>query len=159
MCVCARARDLDCFGFCHLLLTTCSYFVQITWIHSSEVFTEDDWKLVQLVLTLFRNLLAIQDISALQKAAGFATQILSLRDRFLELLFRENVMDLFLLVAQHVGGSSNYLHQDNWLLLEIFYYIFKGQDPELVAKAHLNSLKVGIPLLFSFFQITIHRTV
>ncbi|KAI6696421.1 hypothetical protein NL676_016540 [Syzygium grande] len=70
----------------------------------SEVFTEDDWK-------------------------------------FLELLFRENVMDLFLLVAQHVGGSSNYLHQDNWLLLEIFYYIFKGQDPELVAKAHLNSLK------------------
>ncbi|XP_056158902.1 topoisomerase 1-associated factor 1 isoform X2 [Syzygium oleosum] len=107
----------------------------------SEVFTEDDWKLVQLVLTLFRNLLAIQDISALQKAAGFATQILSLRDRFLELLFRENVMDLFLLVAQHVGGSSNYLHQDNWLLLEIFYYIFKGQDPELVAKAHLNSLK------------------
>ncbi|XP_010059979.2 topoisomerase 1-associated factor 1 isoform X2 [Eucalyptus grandis] len=107
----------------------------------SEVFTEDDWKLVQLVLTLFRNLLAIQDISALQKAAGFATRILSLRDRFLELLFRENVMDLFLLVAQHIGGSSDYLHQDNWLLLEIFYYIFNGQDPELVAKAHLNSLK------------------
>ncbi|XP_030548620.2 protein timeless homolog isoform X2 [Rhodamnia argentea] len=107
----------------------------------SEVFTEDDWKLVQLVLTLFRNLLAIQGISALQKAAGFATQILSLRDRFLELLFRENVMDLFLLVAQHVGGSSDYLHQDNWLLLEIFYYIFHGQDPQLVAKAHLNSHK------------------
>ncbi|KAF8020353.1 hypothetical protein BT93_G0911 [Corymbia citriodora subsp. variegata] len=107
----------------------------------SEVFKEDDWKLVQLVLTLFRNLLAIQDISAIQKAAGFATQILSLRDRFLELLFRENVMDLFLLVTQHVGGSSDYLHQDNWLLLEIFYYIFNGQDPELVAKAHLNSLK------------------
>ncbi|KAG6575133.1 hypothetical protein SDJN03_25772, partial [Cucurbita argyrosperma subsp. sororia] len=32
-----------------------------------ETFTEDDWKLVQLVMTLFRNVLAIQEISLQQK--------------------------------------------------------------------------------------------
>lgn len=111
-------------------------------IITSESFTEDDWKLVQLVLTLFRNILAIQDISTQQIAGASATQFLSVRDRFLELLFQENVMDLILVLSQHTGGSHGYLHQDNLLLLEIFHYIFKGQDPELIAKASLKSSKV-----------------
>ncbi|KAL0318056.1 UNVERIFIED_CONTAM: hypothetical protein Sangu_2219900 [Sesamum angustifolium] len=108
----------------------------------NESFTEEDWKLVQLVLTLFRNLLAIQDISTHQKAGGSATQFLALRDRFLELLFQENVMDLILVLSQHTGGSHGYLRQDNLLLLEVFYYIFKGQEPELIAKAYLKGSKV-----------------
>ncbi|KHG23813.1 Protein timeless [Gossypium arboreum] len=105
----------------------------------SELFTEDDWKLVQLVLTLFRNILAIQDISSLQKAGQF----LSLRDRFLELLFRENVMDLIIVITQQIGGSRGYLRQDNLLLLDIFHYIFMGQDPELLVKAHLKRSEEG----------------
>ncbi|KAL0400652.1 UNVERIFIED_CONTAM: hypothetical protein Slati_4095100 [Sesamum latifolium] len=108
----------------------------------NESFTEEDWKLVQLVLTLFRNLLAIQDMSTQQKAGGSATQFLALRDRFLELLFQENVMDLILVLSQHTGGSHGYLRQDNLLLLEVFYYIFKGQEPELIAKAYLKGSKV-----------------
>ncbi|XP_011076070.1 protein timeless homolog [Sesamum indicum] len=108
----------------------------------NESFTEEDWKLVQLVLTLFRNLLAIQDISTQQKAGGSATQFLALRDRFLELLFQENVTDLILVLSQHTGGSHGYLRQDNLLLLEVFYYIFKGQEPELIAKAYLKGSKV-----------------
>lgn len=108
----------------------------------SESFSEDDWKLVQLLLTLFRNLLAIQDISIQQKAAGSATQFLFVRDRFLELLFQENVMDLILVLSQHTGGSQGYLRQDNLLLLETYYHIFKGQDPELIAKAYLKSSEV-----------------
>ncbi|KAM6586710.1 hypothetical protein CsatA_009315 [Cannabis sativa] len=103
-----------------------------------DAFTEDDWKLVQLILTLFRNLLAIQEISLQQKVVGTATHYLSLRDKFLELLFRENVMDLIIVITQHFGG---YLRQDNLLLLEIFHYIFLGQDPELVSKAHLKGSK------------------
>ncbi|MBA0564099.1 hypothetical protein Golob_009057, partial [Gossypium lobatum] len=104
-----------------------------------ELFTEDDWKLVQLVLTLFRNILSIQDISSLQKAGQF----LSLRDRFLELLFRENVMDLIIVITQQIGGSRGYLRQDNLLLLDIFHYIFMGQDPELLGKAHLKRSEEG----------------
>ncbi|XP_057950492.1 uncharacterized protein LOC131145435 isoform X2 [Malania oleifera] len=107
-----------------------------------ETFTEDDWKLVQLVLTLFRNVLAIQDISLFQKAVGSATQFLSLRDKFLELLFDENVMDLILVLAQHVGGSHGYLRPDNLLLLETFHYIFMGQEPDLIARAYLKGPKL-----------------
>ncbi|GAV84903.1 TIMELESS domain-containing protein/TIMELESS_C domain-containing protein [Cephalotus follicularis] len=105
-----------------------------------ELFTEDDWKLVQLVLTLFRNILAIQDIALNQKTGGSASHFLSTRDRFLELLFHENVTDLIIIITQHVCG---YFRQDNLLLLEIFHNIFVGQDPELVANAHLKESKVG----------------
>ncbi|KAI7754218.1 hypothetical protein M8C21_006448, partial [Ambrosia artemisiifolia] len=45
-----------------------------------DLFTDDDWKLVQLVVTLFRNILAIQDITAQQRAAGLASELLRLRD-------------------------------------------------------------------------------
>ncbi|XP_028088509.1 protein timeless homolog [Camellia sinensis] len=107
-----------------------------------EAFTEDDWKLVQLVLTLFRNILAIQDIPLHEKAGGSATQFLSLRDKFLELLFRENATDLILVLTQHIGGSCGYIRQDNLLLLETFHYIFIGQEPELIAKAYSKGLKV-----------------
>ena len=111
----------------------------------SELFTEDDWKLVQLVVTFFRNILAIQDISSLQKAGQF----LALRDRFLEILFRDNVMDLIIVITQQIGGTRGYLRQDNLLLLETFHYIFIGQEPELLSKAHLIGSEVYFPL-FSF---------
>jgi timeless len=108
----------------------------------SNAFTEDDWKLVQLVFTLFRNILAVQEIPLHQKSAGSASHFLALRDKFLELLFRENVMDIILVVSQNVGSSNVYLRQDNLLLLEIFHYIFMGQDPELIVRGHSNGLKV-----------------
>ncbi|CAH9069905.1 unnamed protein product [Cuscuta europaea] len=107
-----------------------------------ESFTEDDWKLVQLVVTLFRNILAIQDISPHQKAGASASQFLFLRDKFLELLFRENVMDVILVLSQHMGGTCRYLHHDKLLLLEIFYFIFMGQEPELIIKAYSKSSQV-----------------
>ncbi|KOM35905.1 hypothetical protein LR48_Vigan02g205500 [Vigna angularis] len=106
-----------------------------------DTFSEDDWKLVQLVLTLFRNILAVQEIPLHQKSGGLACQFLSLRDQFLELLFRENVMDIILVITQYVGGSNAYLRQDNLLLLEIFHYIFMGQDPELIIRAHSKGSK------------------
>ncbi|KAG6605759.1 Protein timeless-like protein, partial [Cucurbita argyrosperma subsp. sororia] len=104
-----------------------------------ETFTEDDWKLVQLVMTLFRNVLAIQEISLQQKADGSACQLILLRDKFLEVLFRENVMDIILVITQHIDGSCSHLRQDKLLFLEIFYFIFLGQEPELIAKVSQNS--------------------
>ncbi|KAG8069407.1 hypothetical protein GUJ93_ZPchr0005g15922 [Zizania palustris] len=103
--------------------------------------TQDDWKLVQLVLTLFRNVLAIQEITLAQKASGEATQLLCLADSFLELMFQENVMDLILVLTQHIDDSSGYLKQENLLLLEIFHYLFLGRDPELIARASTEGSK------------------
>lgn len=98
---------------------------------------------MQLVVTLFRNILAVQDITTQQRVAGLASEFVLLRDRFLELLFEENVMDLILVLTQHVGGSSGVFRQDNLLLLETFYYIYKCQVPELIARAHVDaSMKV-----------------
>lgn len=111
---------------------------------------------MQLVVTLFRNILAIQDITMQQRAAGSASEFLRLRDRFLELLFEENVMDLILVLTQHVGGSSGIFREINLLFLETFYYIYKGQDPELIARAHLDAnIKVvlfAVEVILSFFS-------
>ncbi|KAI5020430.1 hypothetical protein ZWY2020_045318 [Hordeum vulgare] len=104
-------------------------------------FAEDDWKLVQLVLTLFRNVLAIQEITLPQKASGEATQLLYLADSFLELMFKENMMDLILVLAQHIDEPSGYLKHENLLLLEIFHYLFLGRDPELIAKVRTDVSK------------------
>jgi timeless len=100
-----------------------------------DVFNEEDWKLVQLVLTLFRNLLAIHDVSPIQKAGESTCYFLSLRDQFLEVLSRENVMDIVLVITQTIEGFNSLLRHDNLLLLEIYHYILLGQDMELVAKA------------------------
>ncbi|XP_078431748.1 timeless family protein isoform X2 [Wolffia australiana] len=99
-----------------------------------NVFTEDDWMLVQLVLTFFRNVLAIQDILSQHKASGSSTHFMHLRDTFLEILFKENVMDLILVLTQHLNCSSH-LRQDSSLFLEIFHYIFQGQEPKLIAES------------------------
>lgn len=125
--------SLECIMWPH----HCHFFL------SSEAFTEDDWKLVQLVLTLFRNILAVQGISVQQKSGGSASQFLFVRDRFLELLFQENVMDLILVLTQHVGGPCGYFRQDNLLLLETFHYLFKGQEPELIATQNVKNSQVG----------------
>ncbi|XP_047324602.1 uncharacterized protein LOC124928117 [Impatiens glandulifera] len=108
----------------------------------SEAFTEDDWKLVQLVLTFFRNTLAIQEISPQQNAGVSSTHILPIRNRFLQQLFNENVMDLILVLTQQVGGPNAHLRHDSLLLLETFYYLFMGYEPELVAKAHSEVSKL-----------------
>lgn len=102
------------------------------------------------MVTLFRNILAIQEIPPHQMA-GATTQFLSLRDKFLELLFNENVMDLILVLTQNIGGSSRFLRQDNLLLLETFHYVVVGQEPELIAKAYSKDLKVGLYLIISAF--------
>ncbi|KAF8726744.1 hypothetical protein HU200_019214 [Digitaria exilis] len=105
------------------------------------LFTEEDWKLVQLVLTLFRNVLAIQEITLPQKASGEATHLLFLADSFLELMFQENVMDLILVLTQHIDEPSGYLKQENLLLMEIYHYLFLGRDPGLIARASSKDSK------------------
>lgn len=52
---------------CIIVLFICFGFITNPMPHS-QAFTEDDWKLVQLVLTLLRNILAIQDIPLQHKA-------------------------------------------------------------------------------------------
>jgi hypothetical protein len=118
------------------------------------LFSEDDWKLVQLVLTLFRNVLAIQEITLTQKASGEATHLLFLADSFLELMFQENVMDIILVLTQHIDEPSGYLKEENLLLMEIYHYVFLGRDPGLIARASNKGSKVFLlfVIFFSFCE-------
>ncbi|KAJ3695187.1 hypothetical protein LUZ60_000564 [Juncus effusus] len=104
----------------------------------SDTFTEEDWKLVQLILTLFRNLLSIRQITLHQKACGSATKYLQLADHFIEIMFQENVMDIILVLTQHLEENTGFIKHDNLLFLEIFHYVFDGKDPEMVAKSGIN---------------------
>jgi len=88
--------------------------------------TEEDWKVVQLVLTLFRNLLAIPDPQ--QTAASGNDHLTRGRDDLLARLFKEDVTDLLLAVAQDAARLP--FRNEAALLLEIFYELFKGVTPE-----------------------------
>ena len=122
------------------------------------LFTEDDWKLVQLVLTLFRNILAIQEITLPQKASGEATHLLFLADSFLELMFQENVIDIILVLTQHMDEPSGYLKEENLLLMEIYHYLFLGRDPGLIARASDKGSKVFL-LIVIFFSFSFASAV
>lgn len=105
-------------------------------LYCSDAFSEDDWKVVQLVLTLVRNLLDIQDLPTQTALVVESSKVLSIRDELLEHLFQENIMDLLVALAHHVAGSHGHLCQDNLLFLEIFHHIFWGQSPEKIAGAN-----------------------
>jgi timeless len=116
-------------------------------------FTEDDWKLVQLVLTLFRNVLATQRNHIISEGIriGEATHLLFLADSFLELMFQENVMDLILVLTQHIDEPPGYLKEENLLSMEIYHYLFLGRDPGLIARASNKGSKVFLLIVLVFF--------
>jgi hypothetical protein len=58
-------------------------------------------------------------------------------------------MDVILLLTEHVEEDCGFIKQDKLLLLEIFYYVFLGQDPEVLAK----SFKKGCQVDFAFFKL------
>eukprot|EP00850_Spirogloea_muscicola_P008972 SM000049S16743 [mRNA] locus=s49:408330:413055:- [translate_table: standard] len=90
---------------------------------------EDDWTRVQLLLTLFRNLLAIPDPPPQSSAASGNSHLAYLKDELVERLFEESVMDLLLALTPHVGAcGGGGLRRDSLLLLEIYTHIFDGHS-------------------------------
>lgn len=111
-------------------------FAMMCWSCSGTL-TDMDGKMFQLVLTLIRNLLAVDDpSSSLVRASVASPQALYVKDALIERLFNENVMDLLLALIQHVGGEQPFLRHDNLLILEIFNYLFSGQMPDVIASSY-----------------------
>lgn len=103
----------------------------------SGALTDMDGKMFQLVLTLIRNFLAIDDSSSpfTRSAASSNSHATYLKDELLERLFKENVTDLLLALTQHVGGDHPFLREDNLLILEIFSHLVWGQLPNVIASS------------------------
>lgn len=101
----------------------------------------------QLVLTLIRNLLAVDDPSSpfVRASVVDSQQALYVKDALIERLFIENVMDLLLALTQHVGGEQPLLRQDNLLILEILNYLLASQTPDIIASSREKVHKVPPP--------------
>uniref|UniRef100_A0A7S3UDF9 DEK-C domain-containing protein n=1 Tax=Picocystis salinarum TaxID=88271 RepID=A0A7S3UDF9_9CHLO len=89
---------------------------------------ENDAMIVQLVLAFFRNLLCIADA---ERATDFMNRN---EEVMLERLFRENVMELVLVITQHCTQKP--FSNDVGILLEIHHRVFGKIKPyELVVSA------------------------
>eukprot|EP00850_Spirogloea_muscicola_P012397 SM000080S22912 [mRNA] locus=s80:45801:50193:- [translate_table: standard] len=105
--------------------------------HPGQCACEEDWTRVQLLLTLFRNLLAIPDPPPQSSAASGNSHLAYLKDELVERLFEERVMDLLLALTPHVGArSGGGLRRDSLLLLEIYTHIFDGHSASSIFSAN-----------------------
>eukprot|EP00242_Pyramimonas_sp_CCMP2087_P012572 CAMPEP_0198222400 /NCGR_PEP_ID=MMETSP1445-20131203/87918_1 /TAXON_ID=36898 /ORGANISM="Pyramimonas sp., Strain CCMP2087" /LENGTH=442 /DNA_ID=CAMNT_0043900897 /DNA_START=179 /DNA_END=1504 /DNA_ORIENTATION=+ len=105
---------------------------------------ETDTKIVQLILTLFRNLLCIPD--SLHSNASAGDHMTRLKDDLVQRFFTESVMEVILLIAQDANREP--FIQDSALILEIMHEVFKGQSPQLLAdvdKPHSHPGSKGAP--------------
>ncbi|KAG9063735.1 Topoisomerase 1-associated factor 1 [Linnemannia hyalina] len=93
-----------------------------------RVRTTRDTAIIRLGLSLFRNLVAIRDAEV--SLAGSMDQFLSsiMQDQLLERFQQENVMSLLVTLAS--SSKDAQLAEWNAIIMEIFYYIFSGVDPE-----------------------------
>ncbi|KAL3694777.1 hypothetical protein R1sor_008428 [Riccia sorocarpa] len=94
---------------------------------------DEDWKLIQLFLTLLRNLLAIPDTFTHHISAS--TQYAFLKDKLLEVFFQKSVMELVVALTKHTAGRHGGLRHDKFLLLEILHHVLAGKRPDIVAAA------------------------
>lgn len=97
--------------------------------------TDSDHLTIELVLHLFRNLLAIEPIlytSPLDKELA-----ISLQNELIILYEQENILDIILVLSSDIELPENAPY--NLLIMELLHHLYKNQDPALVAKIGCNS--------------------
>lgn len=99
--------------------------------------TRRDIELIELVLALFKNLLAVADPPVTNNAQN-ATRF-HLQDNFIDTLKKESVLKLYLVLAQSVEADGN--RTMNVLLLETFYLLFRREDPHEIVQNWYNFQK------------------
>ncbi|KAG0201291.1 Topoisomerase 1-associated factor 1 [Mortierella sp. NVP41] len=99
--------------------------------------TSRDVAIIRLGLSLFRNLVAIQDGES--SLGGSMDQFISsiMQDQLLERFEQENILALLVTLAS--SSQDAQLAEWNALTLEIFYHIFTGIDPEELLPAVVSS--------------------
>eukprot|EP00833_Pecoramyces_ruminatium_P006014 jgi/Orpsp1_1/1180046/evm.model.c7180000071962.1 len=89
--------------------------------------------LIRLIFTLIRNLLCIKDKEASVLTSTDKLRRSTLQERLMIKLKKSNFLELFLSFA----GSLDETEYVEWnmLILEIFYYMYIGRDPEEILSA------------------------
>ncbi|KAG0258250.1 Topoisomerase 1-associated factor 1 [Mortierella polycephala] len=101
--------------------------------------TTRDQAIIRLGLSLFRNLVAIQDSES--SITGTMDQFISsiMQEELLERFQQENIMAL--LVALASSAKDPQLAEWNAITLEIFYYVFTGVDADDLIPAITGGVK------------------
>jgi len=90
---------------------------------------QEDKLIVELVLWLLRNLLAVPDhVAKNMSSMSRNSHLAHLHSDFLVMLSEESVFEIVLFLAEYVSSEGN--KEWNFVLLEIFYQIFRGAEAE-----------------------------
>ncbi|CAI5530235.1 unnamed protein product [Closterium sp. Naga37s-1] len=104
--------------------------------------SSDDWRLVQMIVTLVRNLLAIPDPPPDVSSASAWAHLCFLQDDLIRSLFRSGFPDilLFLVACLDAPETAPALRHDNLLFLEILNLLFRELPPKDAAVAAFRAV-------------------
>ncbi|CAM9262579.1 unnamed protein product [Choristocarpus tenellus] len=104
--------------------------------HTGVARTDEDNFIMELCLTLLRNILNIKD--PVPGTNSVADHMMQLQEQLVVLFQDALLLDILLLLAQDVTSREN--AKLNLLLVEIFHSILKGQEPGAIISSHQESL-------------------
>ncbi|KAG1737798.1 timeless protein-domain-containing protein [Suillus lakei] len=93
---------------------------------------ERDGQIVNLILHLIRNLIFIKDLPANTHLSADQAEYSSLQTRLVKALSETHTLDLLLTIAANTSNDTLF-NASNTLVLEIFYLLFRGVKPHLLA--------------------------
>ncbi|OAX37898.1 timeless-domain-containing protein [Rhizopogon vinicolor AM-OR11-026] len=94
--------------------------------------TERDGQIVNLVLHLIRNLVFIKDLRANMHLSADQAEYSTMQTRLVKALSETHTLDLLLTIAANTSNDPLF-NASNTLVLEIFYLLFRGINPHLLA--------------------------
>ncbi|OCB87291.1 timeless-domain-containing protein [Sanghuangporus baumii] len=92
---------------------------------------ERDVQIVNVILHLFRNLAFIKDPPPNMHGSADQAELSSLQSRLIKMYSEAHVFDLLITIAS--SAKDTFFNQWNTLVMEIFYLLFRGTSPSLLA--------------------------
>eukprot|EP00939_MAST-03C_sp_MAST-3C-sp1_P001922 g1922.t1 len=100
-------------------------------IESTGKCSERDEIMLELVLTLFKNLLTVNNDERISSASG-GSQHTHVREDLLKCFHEDSVLDTIVAIVELIGGGI--FEEFNVLVLELIHLIFRGYDPKGIIK-------------------------
>ncbi|EKM57133.1 uncharacterized protein PHACADRAFT_142335 [Phanerochaete carnosa HHB-10118-sp] len=94
--------------------------------------TERDVQIIGVILYLIRNLAFIKDLPSNMYLSADQAEFSSLQSKLVKMLSETNILDLLLTIASN-GSEDTMFNHWNVLILEIFYFLFRGIKPVSLA--------------------------
>lgn len=110
--------------------------------------TTRDIEILELVLTLMRNLLATPDVR--MSYSSNESHLYSLQDLFISCLEKEHFLTFLIALGNNIESSEN--KRFVFPLIEIIYFIFRKEDPYKLADLNISKDKEKLGELLKTFR-------